>query len=512
MKKTFAILLSIVLMLSLAVPAMADEVTTYSITINNEAKGHTYEAYQIFTGDLSNAAENDASAGTGAVLSNIQWGSSVTNAADLGDAAKIAERLANGYTGENKLSIDDLLNKIALGDKVADSGETSNPYTISGLVAGYYLIKDQDASLAGKEDAYTEFILEVVENSSVTPKSSMPEVEKKVDDKNDSNNTEDEVVWNDAADYDIGDAVPFLLKATLADNVTAYDTYKIVFHDTLSAGLTYNNDAKISFDANDVTEYFTITEENGKLTISCNDVKAFGATNESVITVEYTANLNANAVLGAAGNPNEVYLEYSNNPNWAPNYNDEGKPENPGDSPTGETPEDKVIVFTYKTVINKVDESGNPLSGADFALYKKVLKTEATDTTAAVYDYDLVADSFKSVSENVFIWTGLDDGDYKLVETTTPAGYNTIPDIEFTITAEHDVFSDNPALTKLEGGDMFTGEVSTGALTGDVINRAGATLPETGGIGTTIFYVVGGVLLVGAVVLLVTKKRMSTEG
>ncbi len=496
MKKTFAILLSIVLMLSMAVPAMADEVTTYSITINNKVDDHTYEAYQIFTGDLSSDAKNDAVDNTEAILANIQWGANTKN------TGAVSNEVLDGLTVEKAAAyVDYSTTPVGIS---TDMGDT---YVIDGLVAGYYLIKDKDGSLDGENDSYTEFILEVVENSTISPKSSMPTVEKKVDDKTDSNNTEDAVVWNDSADYDIGDAVPFQLKATLADNVEAYTTYKIVFHDTLSASLTYNNDAKVFFDSADVTDDFTITENEGALTISCDNVKAFGATNSSVITVEYTANLNENAVLGATGNPNEVYLEYSNNPNWAP-----GTGEGEDDSPTGETPKDKVIVFTYKTVVNKVDENGNALSGADFALYKKVLKTEATDTADAVYDYELVADSFKSVTENVFTWTGLDDGDYKLVETTTPAGYNTIPDIEFTITAEHELESDDPALTKLEGGDMFTGEVSTGALTGDVINRAGATLPETGGIGTTVFYAVGGIMVVAAVVLLITKKRMSAEG
>ena len=110
-----------------------------------------------------------------------------------------------------------------------------------------------------------------------------------------------------------------------------------------------------------------------------------------------------------------------------------------------------------------------------------------------------------------FVWTGLDDGDYKLVETTTPAGYNTIDPIEFTITAEHDVLSDNPALKDLDGGDLFTGEVSTGALSADVENRTGATLPETGGMGTTLFYVIGATLAIGAAVVMVTRKRMSAN-
>ena len=122
----------------------------------------------------------------------------------------------------------------------------------------------------------------------------------------------------------------------------------------------------------------------------------------------------------------------------------------------------------------------------------------------------------KNDEGTTFTFTGLDDGDYRLTETETPAGYNTIEDIYFTITAEHDVLSDNPALTSLSGnattGEItFTSNTAEGSLSANVINNAGATLPETGGMGTTVFYVVGAALVVTAVVLLVTKKRMSGE-
>ena len=122
----------------------------------------------------------------------------------------------------------------------------------------------------------------------------------------------------------------------------------------------------------------------------------------------------------------------------------------------------------------------------------------------------------KNAEGTTFTFSGLDDGNYRLTETKTPAGYNTIDPIEFTITAEHDVLSDSPALKSLSGnattGEItFTSNTTEGSLSADVVNKAGATLPETGGIGTTIFYVLGSVLLVGAAVLLITKKRMSAQ-
>lgn len=485
MKKIASLVLALIMAFAMTATAFAEE-TTYSITINNSTEGHTYEAYQIFTGDLHEG-----------VLSNIKWGSSVSNSASLGDAAAVAEKLDTNYTGADKITVDDLLKMITLGDSVANSGNTSNPYVISGLAAGYYLVKDQDGSLTGDNDAYTEYIVKVVGNVTATPKSDVPEVEKKVKDINDS--TDDAMTdWQDSADYDIGDSVPFQLKATLADNVSSYTTYKVVFHDTLSKGLTYKDDAKVYIDGKE-TNGFTVTstvnaDGTTTLTVSCDDVKALGAGNSSVITVEYTATLNENAVLGSSGNPNEVYLEYSNNPNKSEE----------GDNETGNTPEDKVIVFTYKTIVNKVDEKGNPLTGAEFTLEKYNKETGEWKAIAVV----------KNDDGTTFTFSGLDDGNYRLTETKTPAGYNTIKPIEFTITAEHDVLSDDPALTSLSGnvttGEItFTSNTTDGSLSVDVENKAGSTLPETGGMGTTIFYILGGLLVLFAVVFLVAKKRMS---
>ncbi|MEO2261848.1 isopeptide-forming domain-containing fimbrial protein [Dorea sp. YH-dor228] len=490
-KKLLGLLLTMVMMMSVAITAMAED-ETYSITINNSAEGHTYEAYQIFTGDLSTNEDG------GKVLSNIVWGSGVSEAGQtaLGDAAAKAETLKT--EADAKAFAKEVAPYLTTAAGSA-STVTDGKYVISVLTPGYYLVKDQEGSLTGDNDAYTEYIVRVVGNVEANPKSDVPEVEKKVKDINDS--TDDDMTdWQDSADYDIGDSIPFQLKATLADNVSSYTTYKVVFHDTLSKGLTYNNDAKVYIDGAE-TEGFTVTstvnaDGTTTLTVSSDDVKSLDAGNNSVITVEYTATLNENAVLGSAGNPNEVYLEYSNNPNKSEAGNNE----------TGNTPADKVIVFTYKTIINKVDGEDKPLTGAEFTLEKYNKETDEWKAIAVV----------KNDEGTTFTFSGLDDGNYRLTETKTPAGYNTIEPIEFTITAEHDVLSDNPALTSLRGNETtgeitFTSSTTEGSLSADVVNKAGSTLPETGGMGTTIFYILGGLLVLFAVVLLVSKKRMSCE-
>jgi len=486
MKKVISLILSMAMVLSLTVLSFAD--TTYTITMSDAEAEHVYEVYQIFTGDLS-----------GSTLSNIVWGSGVSEdgKAALGDAADKAETLTTASAAEK--FADTLVSNDYLADYVGTL--TSERNTLNVSKAGYYLIKDRAIS-----DNSATYILQVVDDVTVKPKKGTVTVEKKVKDINDS--TDDALSeWQDSADHDINDLVPFQLTATLPGNVTSYDTYKVIFHDTLSKGLTYEDDTNemtIKIDGKEVTGFTVnpVVNDDGitSLTISCNNVKALGATNNSVITVEYKARLNENAVIGSTGNPNTVYLEYSNNPDAS------GSGDN---HPTGQTPEDTVIVFTYKTVINKVRPEGNktvPLTGAEFTLEKYNKETDKWEAIKVV----------KNEKGTTFTFNGLDDGQYRLTESTTPAGYNTIDPIVFTVTAKHDILSDNPALTSLSGnaakGEItFTSSTDEGSLSANVINNAGTTLPETGGIGTTIFYVVGAVLVIGAGVLFITKRRMSTR-
>ncbi|MDY2679833.1 MAG: isopeptide-forming domain-containing fimbrial protein [Lentihominibacter sp.] len=485
-KKLASLLMALVMVLGMSVgttvTAFADD--TYSITINNSTEGHTYEAYQIFTGDLS-----------GTTLSNIVWGSGVSEAGKtaLGNARAKAELLKTEADAE------------AFAKEVAPylatvagsaSSVTDGKYVISGLAAGYYLVKDKDGSVTGEGDAYTEYIVKVVGNVTTEPKSDVSRVEKKVKDTNDS--TGETSGWQDSADYDIGDSVPFQLKATLADNVSSYTTYKVVFHDTLSKGLTYKDDAKVYIDGT-VTNGFTVTPKvnadgTTTLTVSCDDVKALGAGDSSVITVEYTATLNADAVIGSTGNTNKVKLEYSNNPNKSEAGNNE----------TGNTPEDTVVVFSYKTVINKVDGQGNSLTGAEFTLEKYNNESSAWEAKQVV----------KNEEGTTFTFSGLDDGDYRLTETKTPAGYNTIEAIYFTITTNEAHTELIATIVDTEGSVItdsdfsFTVSNENGSLSADVVNQAGSILPSTGGMGTTLLYIIGAILVVGAGVLLVARRRM----
>ena len=454
----------------------------YDITV--DGGNGTYESYQIFTGTLSE---------DGKTLSNIEWGNGITEAGQtalqtkygVSSAAELAEVLgAEDFTASQAEEF-----AKAAGQYLRNAGG------LTGLAAGYYLV--QNASV-GDNEAYTNYILQVVNNVTVEPKTSVPSVEKKVKDTNDTDGTTTD--WQDSADYDINDSVPFQLTATLPDNLDSYDEYYLELSDTLSSGLTYNKDAKVYLvnddEKTDVTSSFTIADDGSSFKI--NNLKSLdGVTSSTKVVVEYTATLNENAVIGSEGNPNTVKLIYSNNPNYT------GSGET---SPTGETPEDTVIVFTYKVVVNKVKEDKKtPLEGAEFTLSKKLADGSLQEVAVV-----------KNTAGTTFTFSGLDDGDYVLSETTTPNGYNTIDDVEFTVTADHDVESDSPALNSLSGdvttGELtFTSNTTDGSLTTKVVNKKGSVLPSTGGMGTTILYVVGTILVLAAGILLVTKKRMDAK-
>ena len=217
-----------------------------------------------------------------------------------------------------------------------------------------------------------------------------------------------------------------------------------------------------------------------------------GITALSKIVVEYTAELNDKAVHGSSGNPSNVELVYSNNPN------------NTGvGASTGKTPESIVKVYTYEAVFEEIDKNKESLKGAEFTLYK-VVKDGDTYKKVEV-DKQTVGETEK------FSFTGRDAGEYILVETKTPDGYNTIKPIDFKIVTDYNKKLDP---TKLEGesGDAhFESNLSEGSLTAEIISRKGSLLPSTGGVGTTILYSIGTILVLLSVVFLVTKKRMEVK-
>lgn len=498
MKKFASILLTLVMILSLTGSIFAAETYTIYLQGNSDIStfalttARSYNVYQIFIGDVE-----------GETLSNVKWGANGTGTGAV-DAAVLTELTALTQASDTA-KLDAITKYVDFSKAAYSTIEVGG--SLPGVPAGYYLLKDTTPLPEGQE--YGTHLVMVVGDTTITPKVGEVESEKKVKDINDTNDTaETPQQWQDSADHDIEDKVSFQLSGTVSDNYANFKTYYYCFHDTLSAGLTFKpesvkvyvvnfNEAGEAVTTDVAADQYTVVTTG--LTDGCTfevkftNLKEIGAVNaDSKIYVEYTAILNENAVLGSAGNPNTMYLEYSNNPN--------ASGEGESDDNTGKTPEDKVIVFTYMVVVNKVDGStGDSLPGAGFTLYKKNSKGE----------YKAIGDEIKSEGLTNFVWKGLDDGDYRLVETTTPAGYNTMAPIEFTISAEHDIEAADPKLNELNGGVLGTGVVDTGAITREIENNRGTVLPETGAEGTVMFITVGAILATIAAVFMITRKKMS---
>lgn len=504
MKKVMALLLSLVMVLAMSIATFATEnptgsSNTYTITIENAEKGHVYEAYQIFTGDLNEG-----------VLSNIKWGNGVNSDGQtyFGTAADKANALG---TAEAAKEFAKELETKGYLTTPNSSTEAQGPYTISGLAAGYYLVKDRDNSLTGKDDYYTAYIMKVVENVKATPKGTKPTVDKQVqDEKADAEAGSDAEGWGESADHAINESFKFKLIATLpvSENYKDYEKYEVVFNDTMSNGVTFESIESVTVDGVkiDSSKYnctATAGQEGGKWTLTIADLKAIEGvdlTNGAEVVVIYNAHLNENAKVnkesGDTENKNGVYLEYSNNPNVG------------GEGSHGKTPEDFVWVFTYEVDNAKVNEKEEPLAGAGFRLYKgenevKLIKDDELNAYRPVKGEEAGEEMFSASGTGKFNIVGLDAGTYTLVETSTPSGYNTCEPITVIISATH---TENE-----EGTGATTDLTSSQNMNNTVENKKGSTLPTTGGMGTTIFYVVGSILVLGAAILLITKKRMSAR-
>lgn len=507
-----ALLAAFALVLAMAVPAFADEVTC---SITAPSNGHAYEVYQIFTGTLS---EDNGTK----VLSDIKWGKNGINdgtAVTVGES--VPETVLNAIKGVATKSDSE---KLAVIEKyVSLTGEKFNTVssgTTLNVPAGYYLIKDADNAYENKHDAYTQFIVEVAGNVNFQPKTDYPTVEKKVQENSKTNGTTGDYgeKYNDVADYSIGDAVPFKLIGSVP-NMSQYSTYKYTFHDTLANSLTapavanvkvYVSSDKAGTDKQDITSNFTVTVSGQEITIHTDNLKTItGISADKYILVEYSAVLNSNAAINNdnvadtdKGNINKVYLTYSNNPR--------------NESEAGKTPEDTVIVFTYKIEATKVDgETNKALKDVTFRIYKMSgdEKWYAQVADGKLNGWVKTANNncvLTSGEDGKFSLAGLDDGTYFIEEITPLPGYNSIDPVKIQVNGNtNNGQSGNGATSELTSVTFTVGEKTENAIT--IVNNAGTTLPSTGGMGTTVFYVVGGGLMAVAVVLLVTKKRMENK-
>lgn len=532
-------LLTALLMSVCSMSVFADETSstdpTYNFVVeNNVQEGYTYLLYEMLTGDIAVNEEGKQ------VLSNVDWGNGVKEKsktamytmAGLTGANQTAAKFAEWLSGQGESVFHQMMAQVQ-----SNNGESlQNPQTLvygsysingtnvygygkTGLKGGYYLVRNTAVPTGETFSDYIVFVLN--QDTKMNPKSApSPTPEKKVTDKNDSYPSEPTLnATQDSADYDIGDSIPYTLRILLPSNYTSYTSYKLVFKDEMSKGLTYNNDAKIYFGVKDEdgtsisfveTGSSTIYPDNGKTyTYTIENLKVsaydkYSLTDNSPITIKYTATLNKNAVVGSVGNPNAFTVDYSNNPTG---------------TSTGTSEPDVTTVFTFKLVFNKVDKAGNALTGADFDLYKLDESVAGTDKWIKVENLGSgdnkplkTKSGSGSIEDCIFTFSGLDDGKYKLHESVTPAGYNSIDDIEFTVTAVHDTDSATPTLTGLTGtnGTTFamTQNLADGSLSANIVNESGSVLPTTGAGGTAFLAMAGTMLAFAGIVALVTIRRM----
>ena len=492
-------------------------------------------AYQVFAGTYNDTDSNLTITGWGDGINVTAFITAIKADATIGSS--FAGEITNDAAGAQAVA--DIVGKWTDNSDeanafaklaVAKSGTYSNG-VISGIADGYYVMADESAATATDPtgSAFTLGLLQVVggENVEVTTKIDYPTVVKKVqeDDKTDDGGYG--AGFNDVADWDANTDVPFKIIATMPSNIDEYDHYYMNFTDTLDD--TFGNPENIVVTAGTKTLVkdtdYTIAANGNDMNIVIMDLKGVdGLTvnDKTTVTVTYTAKLNVSganlAIIGRNGQENKVKLEYSNNPNKT------GDGSSAPDD-TGETPEDKVIVFTYELDITKIDGATKAtIENAQFKLGndKNQWATVNEDGYFTGWvDNEASATVLKSDANGIFKVIGLDDGSYKLKELNWSEEYN-IPETAFeavidanTLFTQDDYANASAALIELTGsvnGKDDTGaNADDGIVAGTIENNKGTTLPSTGGIGTTLFYVGGGCVVALAGVALITKKRMNNR-
>ncbi len=548
-KRLSAVVLAMVLVFAMSFTAFAFDITLKSEP-STPTEGHVYDIYQIFTGDLE-----------GDVLANIKYGTNyVPEGKAMGDIVEksVLDAIIDARAFAKQLVDGELLT----GEAVAVLNE-ENGWAAKDLAAGYYLIVEKTVTdELPNGETLSAYIVQVKDDVVVNPKSGVTSLDKIIS--GDSNNISGDITMDGKFDnVSIGSNVEFTLSAPILENAKDFDFCYFIINDTLSEGFTFNNDIKVTIGGDTAVEgedYTVFTgEEADGYTFRVALLKAKENSGEDVV-VTYTALLNDKAVIGEIdGNPNQANLTYSNNPEFEYDGTHEGgKPTEEFEGgekklPLGVTVDVWTRTYTTGIKIVKVDEKGNVLTGASFKLegenvvgviIKREVFTESEtgeywllkngfytkdDPSAEGMDTSLYADVNKKYEKSieeiqdeivtdtvvegavgangVIIFDGLGEGKYTITETVTPAGYNTIDSFEVVIEWEAPAQGSDDCEWTVAGEEIEPNDEGVFEFT--ITNYSGVQLPDTGGIGTTIFYIVGGILVAGAVVLLVTKKRMS---
>lgn len=504
-----------------------------------DVAGRTFAVYQIMTGTV--ADDN--------TITDAQWGTNAkqySNAEDANNAVTQAQITALTELLEGKTT--DAAKGKALYDAYVNTGSTAvatldkDNLSAADLAAGWYVVVETTGNMPAdtSKALYMFSALSTNETLTLKPKTTPgPDFIKKVQENtkpvNPLNPADDRVdtgnKWNDIADYNIGDDVPFKLTATLPSDYADYTEYKLVFTDTRGTGFDAPKDIVVKAGTHTLTAntHYTTSTTGQVMTVTLANIKAeafkdLGIVAGTNITVDYKMRLNDSAVIGGNGNPNTAQLEYSNNPN---------------SNGTGTSHEEYTKTFTYKIDGTKKQAgTENTLAGAKFVLQRKSDgkfqattadgKTEwitidgVTDSSTSAAVADAVKDTNVKVSTSnasgEFGFTGLDYGEYNLWEIEAPTNF-TLPTTPFAvnITSATDNKQDLSAINTADGltsvgavinGTTINGSTTNGVIDFDIENSSTSALPETGGMGTTMLYVAGGaIVLIAGIGMAVALRR-----
>ena len=599
MKKILALAVAAIMVVAMALPVLAAEstpTTTGSITMADSgdgtvaAAGKTFNAYKLL--DVTYSGDNYAYTipdTPAALLSTLATAFGVSakedDESDIAYNHRVVAAIETAATANVESTAKTLLQ--AAKDAGVTPIEITGATTKTGLDLGYYVIEDVTSSGDNQKPVSAVALTTTDPDVTIKVKATKPTLDKAIDEGEIEGALDDDDVEYD--NHSIGDTIPYVLETTIPE-MTGYTKYFFIVNDTLSKGLTFNDDVvikatKAAYTDDEGVEHEAVTRTltaGTDYTVTATPVTAGDpavATGETALeivfkdfytkekdhagetlTITYSATLNDKAVIGVEGNPNTAKLTYSNNPNGS----QEGTPENPDKpkpgSATGETPEEKT--YTYVTGIEIIKQDGQTkerLVGAEFEITGVKLNTVLVETetfekgTGDGYEYyklkdgsytkeapssaaegeegynadkyDSTTDLYKKTivttktekaenvhytgttgEDGVLYFDGLAAGDYVLTELTAPTGYNPLTDplnVTITWTAPAENADPKECTWASEGNSIQDGRVVV-----TIDNNHGSELPETGGVGTTLFYVIGGILVLGAAVLLITRRRM----
>lgn len=559
-KKIMVLAFALLMVFAINVTAFAGDgdgeaAETYSITVKNDQTetmsivGKTYTAYKLFDVTYSGTkyaysikTDNPfySTAAAKAVLDTYFdfTDTSIANVKTV--TVKVAKQDATTktLTAADVRALADALQPYATGTGAGSVTATAETATINLTEAGYYIVtgtvKPTDPANTDKEVVSAVILDNADPTAEVKPKASVPTLDKKITKVSEGTTKVDEAVLDakgKAAVAKVGSTVSYELDSVVPD-LTGYTDYTFTFEDKLTAGLDYVADSfalTIKGATENIAPTFADDKKSFTLTIPYATLSKAAYTKGDAIVLTYDCTVNESALTYDFEN-NTADLVYS---------------KTPYDTTTNKTPEKKTYVIDLNLDVDKIDgaDSSKHLDGAQFKLYRAAASAATPAESSAAreyYKWDTAAKKVTWVSESaadVFETNdqgklkqqvrGLDAGNYFLVETKAPTGYNMLKDpIAIVITATPD---NTTNVTKVTYSATYGGEAATmtnnevdltkqtqeagkqPVATGTIENNSGAVLPSTGGIGTTIFYVIGAVLVLGAGILLVTRRRMNAN-